>query len=292
MPQKKIATCLWFDDQGEEAARFYTSLFGGKIGKIARYGAAGSKMAHRKEGSVMTVEFDLAGLPVVALNGGPLFKHSPALSFFVSTADEAELDTLWKKLSEGGKVRMGLDKYPWSAKYGWTADKYGVEWQVILAPAEQKVVPGFLFVKDVFGKGEEAMNYYMSLFEGSKVKAVSKDPAHGTILHARFSLGEQELVLMEGPGDEHNYGFTHAFSFMVPVDSQAECDRFWAKLSAGGNEEPCGWVKDKYGVSWQVVPSQMGKWMTDPKRAEAVMSTLLQMKKLDIGKLQAAFERG
>lgn len=287
---QKINPCLWFDTQAEDAAKFYTSLFKkSKIGKIARYGEAGAQVSGQKKDSVMTVEFEIEGYKILGLNGGPIFKFTPALSLFVWCETEAEIDELWQKLGTGGEVRMGLDKYPWAEKYGWTADRYGVEWQLMLSPQAQKITPAFLFVKELFGKGEEAMNFYMSLFKNSQVHSIARDEATKTIQHCIFSLEGQNFALMEGEGS-HNFTFSSAFSLVINCETQDEIDTYWTKLSAGGSTEQCGWLKDKYGVSWQITPRIMDELMSDPLKSEKVMKAMLQMKKLDIKKLRQAAE--
>jgi predicted 3-demethylubiquinone-9 3-methyltransferase (glyoxalase superfamily) len=157
MNTQKITPCLWFDDQAEDAVRFYTGIFkNSKIVTVTRYGEAGREFHQKKPGSVMTVEFELDGQTFTALNGGPLFK------------------------------------------------------------------------------------------------------------------------------------FNEAVSFQVDCATQQEVDHFWDKLSAGGATSQCGWLKDRYGVSWQVVPSVLPQLLTDPAKAERVMTTLMGMTKLDIAALQAA----
>lgn len=287
---QKISSCLWFDNQAEEAARFYVSLFkNSKIGKIARYGDSGSKVSGQKKGSVMTVEFEIEGQNILGLNGGPQFKFTPALSFFVWCETERELDELWRNLSLGGVVRMGLDKYPWSEKYGWTSDRYGVEWQLILSSHKQKIAPCFLFVDKMFGKGEEVMNFYMSIFKNSNVEFLARDEATKTIMHAVFSINGQNFVLMDGQG-EHHYTFSHGFSLVVNCDTQDEVDEYWAKLSKDGSTEQCGWLTDKYGVSWQIVPKVLENLISDPDpvKSERVMKAMLSMQKLDIKGLEQA----
>jgi len=119
---QKINPFLWFDNQAEQAAKFYTSIFkNSRIGKIARYDKAGEKAAGRPAGSVMTVEFQLEGQTFVALNGGPLFKFTEAISFVVNCKTQAEIDMFWKKLSAGGK----------EVQCGWLKDKYGLSWQIV-----------------------------------------------------------------------------------------------------------------------------------------------------------------
>lgn len=288
---QKIYPCLWFENQAEDAAKLYTTLFkNSRIDQIARYGESGAKVSGKKKGEVMTIDFEIENQRVMGLNGGPLFKFTPALSFFVSCDSEKEITDLWQNLSKGGEVRMGLDKYPWAEKYGWTRDRFGVEWQLMLTSNRQKIAPAFLFVDKLFGKGEEAMNFYMSLFKNSGVLSMSRDENTKTIQHCVFNLAGQEFALMEGPGT-HNYTFSLAYSFVVNCESQDEVDYFWNKLSNDPAQEQCGWLMDKYGVSWQIVPNVIGKMMSDPDpvKAEKVMSAMLKMKKLDIKTLELAY---
>jgi predicted 3-demethylubiquinone-9 3-methyltransferase (glyoxalase superfamily) len=119
---QKITPDLWFDNSAEEAAKFYTSIFkNSKIIHIARYGEAGAKVSGRPKGTVMTVIFELEGQRFMALNGGPIFKFSPAISFLVNCETQEEVDELWEKLSEGGEKEQ----------CGWLKDKYGVSWQIV-----------------------------------------------------------------------------------------------------------------------------------------------------------------
>jgi len=284
----KISPCLWFDHQAEEAARFYATVFEkAKVGTITRYGKSGAEMAGRKEGSVMTVSFQLEDLELQGLNGGPLFRFTPALSFFVSCSSASEIDEKWRKLSAGGTVRMGLEKYPWAERYGWTADRFGVEWQLILAPRPQKIVPAFLFVDSLFGKGEEALRLYQSIFPGSEIETMVRDEETKSIMHCAFTLAGQGFVLMEGQG-KHGHTFNEATSLTVYCEDQREVDHYWEKLSRGGSPGPCGWLKDPFGVSWQIVPRALARLMADPAKAEKVMSAMLRMQKLDIAALERA----
>ncbi|WP_413943571.1 VOC family protein [Bdellovibrio sp. HCB-162] len=287
----QIDPCLWFDNQAEEAAKLYTSLFKkSKLGRVAYYGKAGAEVSGRKEGSVMTVEFEIEGQNYVALNGGPIFKFTPGVSLFVSCETEEEIDHLWKELSKGGKILFELKEYPWAKKYAWCMDRFGLPWQLILSESKQKIAPAILFTGKMFGKGEEAIEFYTSAFKHSMVQTMHKDPQTKTVMHARFSLGGQEFVLMEGQKEQTNE-ITHALSLMVNCKTQEEVDEYWQKLSEGGSTEPCGWLKDKYGVSWQVVPEVLADMMSDsdPIKTENVMKAMLTMKKLDIAKLKDAY---
>ena len=121
---QKISPCLWFDDQGEEAAKFYTSIFkDSKIGDVTRYGKEGYEIHGREEGTVMTVEFEIERQKFLALNGGPIFKFNEAISFQVYCETQEEMDNYWEKLSEGGDEK--------AQQCGWLKDKYGVSWQIV-----------------------------------------------------------------------------------------------------------------------------------------------------------------
>ncbi len=292
---QKIIPCLWFDDKVEKAAEFYTSIFkNSKIGNIVRYDEEAAKASGRPKGTVLTVEFTLNGQEFMGLNGGPVFKFTPAISFFVSCKTHEEIDELWGKLSEGGTVLMELAKYPFSEKFGWVNDKFGVSWQLILASATQKIAPCLMFVKEQHGKAEEAMNFYVSVFKNSRIHMIARyekgEDVPGTVKHAKFSLGGYEFIAMDS-GLDHKFTFTEATSFVINCETQVEVDYFWEKLSKGGKEVQCGWLKDKYGLSWQIVPTILGKMLTykDPEKSKRVMKALLQMKKLDIKQLEQAY---
>lgn len=287
---KQFATCLWFDTQAEEALKFYASIFpGSEISTIARYGESGAKMSGQKAGSVMTVMGRIADLDIMGLNGGPIFKFSPSLSLSVNCKDDTEITALWKKISPGGTVRMELQKYPWSEKYGWTTDKFGVDWQLNINPRNEKIVPSLLFVDELFGRGDEALQFYTSVFPNSKVDMIAHDEKTKSVMYAAFNLNGQAFSLMEGQG-KHGHKFTHGTSIIVYCETQKEIDAYYEKLSAGGSTEPCGWLQDKFGVSWQIVPRIMQDLMADPKKAEKVMNAMMtnDMKKLDLAKLAAA----
>ncbi len=147
-------------------------------------------------------------------------------------------------------------------------------------------------------QAEEAANFYVSLFKNSKIVHTSRYGEAGAKLSGRapgstmtvlFQLDGHDFIALNG-GPQ--FKFSEAISLMVPCETQDEIDRLWDKLSAGGQIQMCGWLKDKYGLCWQIVPAGLGKMMesSDPKKAERVMQALLQMKKLDINALQKAYE--
>lgn len=294
---QKITSFLWFDNQAEEAANFYTAIFNNsKVGDISRYDEPGAKVSGMSEGSAMTVSFELEGQNFMALNGGPQFKFTPAISFFVNCETEDKIDERFKQLSEGGEILMPLQKYPFSDKFGWVKDKFGVSWQLILASGKQTIIPFLTFVGVQHGKAEEAMNFYTSLFENSSIIRIERygpggvEP-EGTVVHAAFSLHGQAFMAMDS-AREHPFSFNEAISFFVNCESQEEVDELWEKLSAVPEAEQCGWLKDKYGVSWQIIPSVLGELLSDPDpaKSQSVMKAMLQMKKIDINALKQAYE--
>lgn len=295
-PRQKIVPNLWFGGNAEGAVGLYVSVFGAaEIVSTARYGPAGAEASGMPIGSVMTVTFQLEGHEFTALNGGPAFTFTPAISFFVSCATEQEVDKLWGVLSRGGNILMELGRYPFSEKYGWLIDRFGVSWQMNLAPRVQKIAPCLMFVGEQAGRAEAALGFYCSLFPDSGIAEINRygkggqDP-EGTVNHAVFSLAGQEFMAMDS-ALPHAFTFTPAISLLVNCVTQAEIDRLWEKLSDGGAIEQCGWLRDRYGVSWQIVPRILEEMVADkdPVRVERVMKAMLQMKKLDIAGLRQAY---
>jgi predicted 3-demethylubiquinone-9 3-methyltransferase (glyoxalase superfamily) len=204
------------------------------------------------------------------------------------------VNEIWNKLLDGGKALMPLDKYPWSEKYGWVQDKFGLTWQLMFETAngqDQTIAPAMLFTGKQLGKAEAAINFYTSVFDNSSKGMLAHYPESdanaGKLMYADFTLNRHSIIAMDGPG-EHDYTFNEAVSFVVDCETQEEIDYYWNKLTEGGEESRCGWLKDKFGVSWQIVPTVLGKLMTDPERAPRVMQAFMQMKKFDIEKLLQA----
>lgn len=258
-----ITPCLWFDNNAEEAVTFYTRLINGSSITLMEKHLWGEF-----EGRVRLAEFSLGGLPVRAFDAGPMFKFTPATSFFVEVESEEEVDRLWNALSDGAMVRMDLQKYDFSEKYGWLVDRHGLDWQIGLSN-KTKISPALLFVGEQFGKAEEAMDLYTEIFPDSAVASKTLYPegsgdAEGAVMYGTVSLAGLDLILMDAEGS-HDYSFSEAFSLSVDCENQSEVDLYWDKLTAGGGKESsCGWLKDRFGVSWQVVPSVLEKLLGDP----------------------------
>jgi predicted 3-demethylubiquinone-9 3-methyltransferase (glyoxalase superfamily) len=296
---QKITPCLWFNNNTEEAVNFYTSIFkNSKIGKVLRYDEASAKASGQPAGSVLTIEFNIDGNNFLGLNGGSAFKFNPSVSFFVTTKIENEVDELWKKFLNGGKVLMELQKYDWSKKYGWIQDKFGLSWQLMLTEDDikQKIIPSLLFVDKVYGKAEEAMNFYTSVFGNSKLESIYKyglnyEPDNeNAVMYGDFILEGYKFAAMDS-AREHNFTFNEAISFIVECKDQQEVDYYWNILTSdGGQESMCSWLKDKYGVSWQITPRILMDMLNDkdPAKAKRAMMAMLQMKKIVIKDLEEA----
>jgi predicted 3-demethylubiquinone-9 3-methyltransferase (glyoxalase superfamily) len=245
----------------------------------------------------MTIAFRLAGLEFTALNGGPEFAFTPAVSFFVYCETPEEIDELWNKLSDGGMALMELGQYPFGERFGWVMDRYGVSWQLNLVRTPQKITPFLLFVGAQHGRAGLAIQEYTTLFPNSSIKNIERfgpgeGETEGTIKHASFVLEGVEFMAMES-GLDHPFTFTPATSFFVNCQNQAEVDYYWEKLSEGGEKSQCGWLTDKFGVSWQIVPTVLGEMMSDPdpEKANRVTKAMLKMTKLDIGLLEQAYKQ-
>lgn len=274
-----IHPCLWFDDQAKDAAEWYCSLF---------------KNSSITTDTPMVLKFELEGTEFMALNGGPQFKINPSISVFVLCESVEETNRLWEKLMEEGHALIPIGKYDWSERYGWLQDRFGLTWQISLngdAPIQQKIRSCMLFTRERFGMAEKALNFYTSVFEHSSTDLLMHYPEGtehaGKVLYSEFKLNRQNLIAMDGPG-VHDYTFNEGVSFVVECESQKEIDYYWDKLTEGGQESMCGWLKDQFGVSWQIVPAILGGLMSDPEKAPTVMHAFLKMRKFDIDTLLKA----
>lgn len=272
--KKPIYPCLWFDGKAKEAADFYCSVF------------SDSKIL---ETNPIVTTFSASGQQFMCLNGGPIHSINPSISFFVVCETEAEVEASWAKLTEGGSVLMLLAAYPWSEKYGWVQDKFGVNWQLSFGKFEdvgQKFTPTLMFTQKDNGKAEEAIRFYTSLFQNSNIRGILYFDANdhgvpGTVKHAQFSLNNTVFMAMDG-GLGHTFSFSEGISLVMECENQEEIDYFWNHLTQNGTESMCGWLKDQYGVSWQIVPEILGDLMRDPEKGPRVMQAFLKMKKFDI----------
>ncbi len=300
MPE--IIPNLWFADEAEQAIDYYTDVFDEtSVGETSRYTETLAGQAGLPAGSVLTIDFELEGQRFVALNGGPAFEFNPSISFFVNCPSHEDVDELWAALSEGGSELMPLDEYPFSERYAWIEDAHGLSWQLMFVDEadERSIVPSLMFVDERYGRAEEAIHFYTSAFDDAEIASIARyGPDHphneeGTVMFADFTLAGQRFAAMDA-GLEHGFTFNEAISFAVECEDQEAIDSFWEALRAdGGEEQMCGWLTDRFGVSWQVVPDELDEMLRDddPERADRVAEAMLAMNKLDVARLRQAFAR-
>jgi predicted 3-demethylubiquinone-9 3-methyltransferase (glyoxalase superfamily) len=303
---QKIIPHLWFDTEAKAAAAFYVAAFGG-----------GSRVTHSTvlsntpSGDCDIVSFSLAdprgaACEFMAISAGPYFIRNPSISFLLNFDPSREknararLDALWEKFSQGGKALMPLDTYPFSEHYGWVEDRFGVSWQLMLTNPEGEerpfIIPFLMFTQDVCGKANEAIDFYASVFKNSRRGVTMRYPGEmapekeGTIMFADFQLEGQWFAALES-AREHKFSFNEGISLLVNCDSQAEIDTYWSRLSAAPEAEQCGWLKDKYGVSWQISPAALREMLQsgDEPRIARLTEAFLKMKKFDIDALKEAY---
>lgn len=289
---QKIVPHLWYDRAAGEAAALYLSLFPGSSM------LSSSTMGDTPSGTVEILRINLAGLEMMLMSAGPYFRFNPSISFLAACDTAAEVDRLHAGLSDGNDL-MPLGDYPFSGRYAWVTDRFGLSWQIMLTdriPHAQRITPTLMFTGAQVGKAEEAINTYAELLPNSSVGptmrwAEGEGPDRvGTVKHGSFTLGGQAFAAMDS-AYEHGFTFNEAVSLMVKCDDQAEIDRYWNALSADPGAEQCGWLKDRYGVSWQIVPAVMDDMMAhgSPEAVSRVTQAFLAMKKFDIGALERAY---
>lgn len=245
-------------------------------------------------GKVLSIQFRVHDMEFVAINAGPEFSPNPSISFFVnfdpSRDDQARehLDALWAKLSADGTALMELGEYPFSPHYGWVQDKFGVSWQLILTSPEGEprpvIVPSLLFTDTSQNQAREAAELYVSLYEDAALGTLStygQDTGLAkaeSLAYGEFRVGVQWFAVMDNGGQDHKFGFNEGVSLSVACKDQAEIDKLWTALSKVPEAEQCGWCKDQFGVSWQIVPENMDELMKKPD----AFKTMIQQKKIVI----------
>jgi len=292
--RQKITPFLWYDHEAGEAARLYTSVL--RDSRIT-----GTRtLDGTPSGRVEVVTADLMGQEFSLMSAGPPFRFTPAVSFLVACVAKEEVDRLWEALSKGGKALMGLGAYPFSRRYGWVQDMYGLSWQLMQVsdlPVRQGITPTLMFTGKMAGRAEEAMDLYVSVFRDAKVGDIMRygpgeEPDRdGTIKHGELKLEGQWFAAMDS-ARPHEFTFNEAISFVVHCRNQREVDHYWGRLTAVPEAEQCGWLKDRFGVSWQVVPTALDEMLMDKdaRKVARVRDAFLKMKKLDIAALKKAYE--
>lgn len=291
---------LWFDQSAKQAAEFYASFMpDSTVNYTNHFSMPGDECE--------IVEFTIAGQQFFGISSGHKLGINPSISFMINfdpsrNPDAAiHIDEVWNKLTEKGKIMMPLDSYPFSKRYGWVEDKYGVSWQLILTnPAGEErpvIVPSLMFTEPVAGKADEAIAFYCAVFKDGKRGNTSARPEDmgpdkaGTLMYADFYIDQTWLAAMDS-AHQHGFNFNDAVSLLIPCETQEEIDYYWAALSAGGEPGQCGWLKDKYGVSWQVASTVMFNALKNgtPEQIARVTQTFMTMNKVNIASLQQAYD--
>jgi predicted 3-demethylubiquinone-9 3-methyltransferase (glyoxalase superfamily) len=288
----KIIPHLWYDRDAKEAVEFYTSIFGNS--KILNT----TVIEGTPSGDAEMVSFQLEGQNFVAISAGPFFMHNPSISFMVACSTAEDVDRKHAALSKGGFELMPLGDYPFSKRYAWIQDRYGVSWQLMLVEDSkegQRITPNLLFTGDVCGKAEEAADYYTKVFKNSRIDLVSRyaegeaQKPEAKVNFVGFQLEGMNFAAMDN-GYDAEFSFCEAISFIINCKDQQEIDYYWERLSAVPEAEQCGWLKDQYGVSWQITPETMDEIMYRGTKEEKrrVTEAFLKMKKFDIEVLEKA----
>lgn len=282
-----IFPCLWYDGDAKQSAEFYCKVFDGEI----------------TADTPVVMNIDLFGQRLMLLNGGPHFKKNPSVSFMVMCDTEDEVQKYWDQLVEEGMALMELGSYSWSKKYGWVQDQYGVTWQLFLGEnaSDQKIVPTLMFIHQNNGKAKEAMELYTQTFPNSHIGNILTYGAGGeghdiqepaeNVQHAHFVINNYSLFCMDNSYD-HQFDFNEGISMVVMTDDQQQTDHYWNVLTSdGGQESMCGWLKDKFGFSWQIVPKRLIQLMndSDQEKAYKVVQAMMKMQKIIIQDLEDAY---
>lgn len=270
---KRIYPCLWFNKNAQEAVDFYSLIFS----DIRKFDSNG-----------FSTTFEIAGSKFMVMNGGPTYQVNSAISYYFYSGSEAVLQRIYESLSAGGHILMPLGKYEWSTQYAWVIDRFGVNWQLDIddIQSKQKIVPTCLFVNKKNQSVKDAISHYTGIFKPSKV--ILEAPYNtesgmpfGTLLFAQCSLNGYIFNTMSSTM-VHDYDFTPGNSFVIECSTQAEIDYYWHKLGDGGHYSRCGWLVDKFGISWQVLPDFLAKLVNDPDKGPKVIQAFMKMQKFDI----------
>ncbi|MDM1296609.1 VOC family protein [Sphingobacterium sp. N143] len=267
--ENSIIPSIWFDQNAKEAFNLYSDTF------------SNSKIS---SDSAIVVEAVLNGIKFIGINGGPMFKPNPSISFMVICESKEEVDHIWTAFSKEGNVLMALDNYPWSPYYGWVADKYGVNWQLYQGKVDdtnqQAIVPTLMYCGQQQGKCEAALHFYENVFKDFRSNGMlryTEGEFKGSIQHTQFVINGVTLMAMDS-GVKQDFTFNEGISLTILCKDQEEIDYYWNAITQQGEESRCGWCKDEFGVSWQIVPEQIADYLQRPGAGEALMN----MKKIII----------
>jgi predicted 3-demethylubiquinone-9 3-methyltransferase (glyoxalase superfamily) len=278
--KEQITPCLWFNGQAQEAATTYCSVF------------ANAKITAQ---SPIVTAITVSGQSITLLDGGPMYKPNPSISLYYICETEAEFERVWNTLRKDGTVLMPAGRFPGTEKFGWLTDKFGISWQFTvsnISDTGQKITPCLVFSGKQYGQAEEAIAHYTSIFRKSNVDEIirygknEQPDTEGKVKHAQLTVNGQKLRFMESK--DKRFPFTEGVSLTIHCESQQEIDYYWEKFTESGEESMCGWLKDKFGVSWQIIPTVLNKIMSDPAKAGKAAQAFMSMRKLNIEQIVQA----
>lgn len=291
---QRIVPCLWFNRTAAEAVEHYRRAFGDLEVVAENHYPTEGILDFQMDfaGELLTVEFEIDGFRIVAINADDHFRPNPSISFFVNFDPSVDsqarehLDETWAVLTEGGRELLPLGEYDFSPRYAWVEDKFGVSWQLILSNPDgeprPKIMPNIMFGAEAQGRAKEAIDFYTSVFDGKSGNVFTYPEGAGVpgeVMYADYQLLDEWFASNDGPGQTES--FTCGVSLIVNCEDQAEIDRYWEALSQIPEAEACGWCADQFGVSWQIVPRDVDKLMSNPEAYQNMM----KMKKFIIADL-------
>lgn len=278
---KDIFPCIWFNQNGSEAAKFYTAVF--RNSKITM-------------DTSMVVNLEIEGQKLMFLSVGPQFRPNLTVSLMLMCDSKDEVEEYYQKLSENGKIMMEIDAYPWSEKYAWVEDQFGISWQLYYSKEKfnQKFSLVLMFTGKNNGKCREAIEYYTSIFPNSNIEGVMNYPdgqgePSENIAHSQFQIDQYTMMAMDS-SHQHNFNFSEGTSIVVMTNDQEETDFYWNRLTEEGEESMCGWLKDRYGFSWQITPKRLIELTNtdNPEKNKKAFDAMLKMKKIIIKDIEDA----
>ncbi len=291
MTDQYIVPNIWCRGNAEEVGRFYASVLPDTAATVeSRYPETGLlDFQQPLAGAPLTVAVSVSGYRITLINAGEEFAPNPSISMFLMFTDarfgggdaaREALDRVWEGLQEGGTVLMPLDAYPFSPRYGWVQDRYGMTWQLSVNdggdPGAPFVMPSLMFGGAAQNRAAAARGRYIEVFDdaslvGSFPYGEPTGPATAdALMYSDFRIRDQMFAVMDS-GVEQDFTFSSGVSLEVHCADQAEIDRLWAALSAVPEAEQCGWLVDEFGVSWQIVPADMGRLMERPHAFEHLL---------------------
>ncbi|MBP1040536.1 VOC family protein [Vagococcus sp. BWB3-3] len=278
----KFSACLWVDGQIEEMIAVYQEVFASVKRKVTNFYLTDD---HGVVGDILTVSIEIDNQEFLLLNGGPEFTMTPAISYVVEARTATEAQAIWDRLAPKGEVLMALEDQTMGKLFGWLNDEFGVSWQITVGEGQETITPCVMFIHQYFGMAEEAIETWGNYFGQLEREVLINNP-DGTVQFAKFTLDGQPFIVMDNDYD-HQFAVTMGNSFCFYCDNQAEIDRVWELVTKEGAESQCGWMVDKFGVSWQTTTRDMDTLLrsTNPKAVE-LTKALYNMKKLDINYLR------